>query len=503
MKRSMGMFKYKHQFKKLLLFSSCLLLLAACNKDEYLNPNPTTLITDETAFSTKERIQNQINGLYATLKAGSFLGSFYYIASDIRSGDFISSNMNAATGSTTYQLLTQTTTNDVVNIWESGYQAINACNVFIDGMDQYGTAVAGETLSANYIAEARLIRALAYYDLLQLYARPYVDEAGSKPGLPLRLTANKTPGNYDLARSSVKETYEQILMDLDFAEANLPLNYSSPFLNTTRAHRNTAIALKTRVYLSMQDYENVITEANKIVSQSAPFSATTGVGNELAASIEDVFSPPYTTNESVFSMPFTNNDAPGTAIPRYYLPGTGDGGTATSNGAGEYSLNPDGIVADPSWTAADARRAFIKIGTTTKKPWLNKFTQASPYTDYIPVIRYAEVLLNLSEALTRSSMTVDTRAVELLNAVRNRSDKSVTYTPEDFPGASDLIASVLKERHIEFLGEGIRNADIMRLGLDIPAKPAHSVPAATPASPNYIFPIPSDELILNKLMVNN
>ena len=503
MKSSLGIFKYKYQFKKVLLFSGCLFLFAACDKEENLNPTPTTLITDETAFSTTERIQNQVNGLYATLKEDRFLGSFYYIASDIRAGDFISSNMNAATGSTTYQLLTQTTTSDVVTIWESGYQVINACNVFIDGMTQYGTAVAGETLSANYIAEARLIRALSYYNLLQLYARPYWDGAGSKPGLPLRLTGNKTPGNYDLARSTVKETYDQILVDLNFAEANLPLNYSSAFFNTTRAHRNTAIALKTRVYLSMQDYANVITEANKIVSESAPFTAPTGVKNELAASINSVFAPPYTTSESIFSMPFTNNDAPGIAISRYYLPGTGDGGTPTSNGAGEYYLNPNGIVADPSWTATDARRSFIKIGTSSKKTWLSKFTQASPYTDYIPVIRYAEVLLNLSEALTRSTMTVDTRAVALLNAVRNRSDKSITYTPADFPGATELTNSILKERQIEFLGEGIRNADIMRLGLNIPAKPAHSVPASSPASPNYIFPIPNGELILNKLMVNN
>ena len=502
-KKTLGIFKSKYQFKKILLFSGCLFLLAACNKEENLNPTPSTLITDETAFSSTARIQNQVNGLYATLKSSGFLGSFYYIASDIRAGDFISSNMNAATGATTYQMLTQTTTSDVITIWEDGYQVINACNVFIDGMAQYGTAVAGEALSANYIAQARLIRALAYYDLLQLYARPYREGAGSKPGLPLRLTANKTPGNYDLARSTVKETYEQILADLNFAETNLPLNYSSAFLNTTRAHKNTAIALKTRVYLSMQDYANVITEANKIVSESAPFSATTGVRHALAASVASVFTPPYTTTESILSMPFTNNDAPGTAIPRYYLPGTGDGGTATSNGAGEYSLNPNGIVADPTWTATDARRAFIKIGTTSKKTWLTKFSQASPYTDYIPVIRYAEVLLNLAEALTRTSMTVDTKAVALLNTVRNRSDKSVTYTTASFPDADALISAILKERQIEFLGEGIRNIDIMRLGIDIPAKPAHSVLAISPASPNYIFPIPSNELILNKLMVNN
>jgi hypothetical protein len=503
MKKSLSVFKYSYSIKKITLLSICALLFTACNKSDNLYPQATTLITDETAFATTARIQNQVNGLYSVLKSTRFLGSFYYIASDIRAGDFICTNLNAASGATTYQLLAQTTTSDVVNIWESGYQAINACNVFIDGMEKLGRPVAGEALSANYIAEARLIRAVAYYNLLQLYARPYLDGAGSKPGLPLRLSGNTKPANYDLARSTVKETYAQIISDLNFAETNLPLNYSSAFLNTTRAQRNTAIALKTKVYLSMQDYANVITEANKIVSQSAPFSSATGMRNELAAAIGTVFNSPYTTTESIFSMPFTNNDAPGVALARYYLPGTGDGGTAASNGAGEYSLNPAGIVADPTWTATDARRAFIKIGTTSKKTWLYKFSQASPHVDYVPVIRYSEVLLNLSEALAKSTSTVDTRAVALLNAVRNRSDKSVTYVPSSFPSATSLIASILKERQIEFLGEGIRNADIMRLGLEIPAKPAHSVPASSTSSPNYIYPISSDELILNKLMVNN
>lgn len=480
-----------------------MLVSASCNKKEWLNPQPTTLITDGTAFSSPDRIANQVNGLYTRLKAGNFLGSWAVILSDIRTGDFHCSNMNAATGATTYQLLTQTTTSDVVNVWESGYLAINACNVFIDGMNKSGKTVVGETVAANYIAEARLIRAVAYYYLLQLYARPYLDGAGSKPGLPLRLTGNVKPGNYDLARSSVKETYAQILKDLDFAEQNLPAQYASRDLNTVRAHKNTAIALKTRVYLSMQDYANVIVEANKIVSAAAPFSAGTGVKHALEIDIKTVFTPPYTTPESIFSMPFTNNDAPGSALSRYYLPGTADGGTSTSNGAGEYSLNSAGIVADAEWTAGDTRRQFVKKGTKTGKFWLTKFSQASPYTDYFPVIRYSEVLLNLSEALTRSSATVDARAVALFNAVRNRSDKSKTYTVADFASSAQLMASILKERQIEFVGEGIRNADIMRLGLTIPAKPAHTVPEAAPSTPNYIFPISSDELILNKLMVNN
>lgn len=495
----------KNTAKRLLMLTliATLLFVQSCKKSEWLNPEPSTLITDETAFSTPERIANQVNGLYAKFKADRFWGSWYLIASDIRAGDFLCTNLNAATGAITYQMLTQTTTEDVTNIWQYGYVAINTCNVFIDGINARGADVLTDEVAQNYTAEARLLRAVAYYSLLQLYARPFLDGQGSKPGLLLRLTGNTAPGNYDLARSTTQETYQQILADLDFAEEHLPTEYNTAFLNTTRAHRNTAIALKTRVYLSMQAYDQVISEANKIVSTAAPFSASEGVKHALESNIQAVFKSPYTTNESIFSMPFTNNDAPGQSLPRYYLPGTADGGTSTSNGAGEYSLNPNGIVANVAWKENDARRAFIKRGTRSGKYWLFKFSQASPYTDYVPVIRYAEVLLNLSEAIARSTQQIDERSLALLNTVRHRSDASTTFQRGSFSSVNAFLDAIVEERQIEFLGEGIRNADIMRLGLTIPAKTQHAVPAIAPSSQNYIFPISSDELILNNLMENN
>ncbi|MGK6352569.1 RagB/SusD family nutrient uptake outer membrane protein [Parapedobacter sp. DT-150] len=478
--------------------------LGSCQKDEWLNPNPTTLITDMTAFSTPERVANQVNGLYAGLKTGSLLGSWYMIISDVRTGEFHCSNMNAATGSTMYAMLAQTTTGDVSSIWEAAYQLINKCNVFLDGLDNGGAEVLAPEVADNYRAEARVLRAMSYYYLLQTYARPYWDGNGGMPGLPLRLTGNTAPGNYDLARSSVAETYQQVLADLDFAEQNLPDRYSSAFLNTTKAHKNTAIALKTRVYLSMGDYTNVITEANKIVSASAPFTAASGVANALVPDITQVFNSPYTTAESIFSMPFTSNDAPGSALSRFYLPGTGDGGTATSNGAGEYSLNKvEGAYASADWAATDDRRKLTIQGPATGKVWLSKFSEASPYTDYAPVIRYSEVLLNLAEALARSTNSIDARSLALFNAVYGRSNQGASFEASDFASTAVYLARMVEERRIEFVGEGIRNGDLMRLGLTILGKSQHAVNPVPSDDPQYIFPIPSDELILNNLMENN
>lgn len=478
-----------------------LLLSASCHKD-YLTPAPTTSISSSSAFSTPDRVQNQVRSLYSGLRSGSFYGGRYQIYNDIRADEFINELTNVVTGFDVWNgTANNSSANSVQSLWAQAYFTINLCNLFLDGMNSTGNTVVGSTLAANYNAEARFVRAVSYYSLLQLYARPYADGNGSKPGLPLRLTGNAGSGNYDLARSSVADIYKQILDDLNFAETNLPLTYgtaaSAAATNTTRAHRNTAIAFKTRVYLSMQQYANVITEANKIVSAAAPFTAATGVPHALQSDITNVFKAPYTTTESILSMPFNGTtETPGTQnqLGYYY------GQSALNGGNGEYTLNTAGIIADAGWLATDKRRTFIYTAASGKK-YLAKYTSASPFTDYAPVIRYAEVLLNLAEAKVRSTNTIDAQAVALLNAVRTRSDATTIFTVASFATPADLIAAILKERRIEFLGEGLRAPDLLRQLQPLPAK--SNVAAIPSSAQNYIWPISSTELQLNKLMTDN
>ncbi len=492
--------------KKIIKYSSVAImgaiLFSSCQRD-LLNPTPQTSVSDASSFSTVGRVQAQVLSLYGALKSGSYYGGRSVIYGDIKGEDFINETQNLITGSDVWAENCTNSATAVTGLWSQAYYVINCCNVFIDGMNAGGTNTVGTTLGANYIAEAKLIRALSYYTLLQFYARPYPDGNGAKPGLPLRLTGIKGSGFSSLARSTVAQIYTQVIQDLNDAETGLPLTYSTAYNNTTRAHRNTAIALKTRVYLSMNNYASVITEANKIVSAAAPFTATTGVAHALQANIANVFVAPYTTTESIFSMPMTttSGDYPGTqnGVGYYYSPTGTNGGT----GNGEFSLNANGIIADAGWTATDKRRAFVKQSGSgaTLKNWCIKYPTGSPYTDYVPVIRYAEVLLNLAEARTRSTNTIDPQAVAILNAVRTRSDATTTFTAASFSTPTDLINAILKERRIEFLGEGLRVNDLMRLLQTIPSKGIAPSKASTDAG--YIWPISASELALNPLCTDN
>ena len=90
-----------------------------------------------------------------------------------------------------------------------------------------------------------------------------------------------------------------------------------------------------------------------------------------------------------------------------------------------------------------------------------KFPTGPVHKDFVPVIRYSEVLLNLAEAKARLAGTaVDASALTLLNAVRSRS--TTAYAAADIATGTALVSAILTERNIEFLGEGFRSIDLQR-----------------------------------------
>lgn len=480
---------------KLLVFICVTLLPGSCSKDK-LEPVPKTSISDLTAFETKDRIVGQVNGLYDRVKNGQYRGGRFLIYNDIREDDFDNRLANGVTGYQTWQNNVTESTNEVEGLWTAVYAAVNGINVFIEGLDAsrqdpIKAAAITDAEYNQYKGEALTLRALCYFDLLQLYTKPFNMSAGADLGVPLRIKANKSSADNDLARSTVAEIYTQILADLNAAEPVVAVTNGSAILNTTRVHRNTVIALKTRVFLHMNNFAGVVTEGNKIVPASAPFAASSGVPNALEANIANVFTTPWITNESIFSLPMVATDAPGTqnGLGYYYSP--------PANSNPEYSLLPTGILGNAGWIAADTRRNLLIV--SGGKSWLNKFRVAL-FIDYVPVIRYSEVLLNLAEAESRAGGSVTARSIALLNAVRGRANGG-TYVAGDFANLQAFIDKIMLERRIEFLGEGIRNMDVMRTVSAIPGK--GSINPVPTTSPNYIWPIPLSEVLANKLIVQN
>lgn len=469
-----------------LVFS---LSFAACNEEELLNPLPQTSLGADFLFDTPARVLGQVNGMYANVKNGNFLGGRNLYLNDIRGEDFINRTQNVFTGYDAWLHTVNSGSGDAVSTWGSAYTAINSANLVIDGLAAHPDAV-GPELAAQYTGEAKFIRALSYYHLVTMYGQPFVKDNGASPAIPLRLTGETTLENNDMGLSTVAQVYAQILKDLDEAELAVPLTYATPLLNTTRAHRNTVIAFKTRVYLSKGDFAGVIAEAAKIVPPVAPFRSASGVMHELQPDIAIIFNTNYISAESIFSMPMTelNNVSGQSALATIY--------TSTF----EYNLNPAGIYADPSWRSNDTRKlnfTAAKIGNANG-PFVKKFLKVSPNLDYVPVIRYAEVLLNYAEAAARTGDLPT--ATALLTAVRTRSDATYTFPADAVATPEALVNTIWIERRIELLAEGFRAKDIMRNMLTFPAKGSGGInaPAISPAQPEYVFPIPNAERSTNR-----
>lgn len=463
------------------------LALAGCHED-LLDLKPVTSISTETAYSTPAKILAQVNGIYAQLGSQSFFGGRHLLFNEQRGEEFSQNDGNNSTGANVWNQ-SITSSGDFVNaVWSTAYTTINSANILIENLAN--STVLPDELRKNYIAEAKFLRAFAYFSLVQTYARPF-QQNKSALALPLRLAPETTGGNNDFAFSTVEQVYAQILKDLDQAEADLPLAYTSALLTASRAHKATAIALKTRVHLAKGDYTAVLPEARKLVSGSAPYEYVAGtLVHKLEPNIASVFTGSYTGSEVLFTIPVVNAaEAPGlqsALSPNYLTP--------------VIYLNPAGIVADPtlaSPNSSDARKNFI-ISNPNGLKLLRKFTKnTAPFSDYVPLIRYAEVLLNYAEAAAQTGDLVT--ATALWKAVRNRSDANYTLSPGGFTQA-DLIQTILTERRIELLGEGHRVTDLLRRVQKLPGKTGNAgvAPEVLPTAVNYVWPIPSNELAYNK-----
>jgi hypothetical protein len=371
---------------KISLLLLLTIFVGACSKDD-LTLAPQTQLGELYAFDTKERVVGQVNGLYSTMKDGAFLGGRFFVYNDIREENFIPKSTNLVTNYATWNHTVIGSTNEVQNLWGRIYRGINSINLFLAGLEENYKSGKLATIGVTdaeynqYKGEALALRAISYFSLLQLYAQPYNKDNGASPGVPLRLLAEKTAANNDLARSTVAQTYTQILSDLNTAEPLLLANNGSALLNVTRLQKNSVAAFKTRVYLHMSNWASVKTEAAKIVSATAPFTAPSGVAFKLNSTFAGIWATPYTTTESIFSMPFTSTDLPGTqnGLAHYHHPSSSE----------SYYLNTEPGTAFAMLNAADTRKVLFQSATVSGATvyFVGKWQNFTVQADYAPVMQ--------------------------------------------------------------------------------------------------------------------
>lgn len=133
-------------------------------------------------------------------------------------------------------------------------------------------------------------------------------------------------------------------------------------------------------------------------------------------------------------------------------------------------------------------------------PYLRKYTQSvGAYTDHIPVIRYAEVLLIRAEGRAES------RNLDGALADLNRLRKARGLEPVNLTTKDALIDAIMKQRRLELAFEGERFFDLKRRGLPIPKpqRPEAALDAVAYDAFRILASLPQDQVQQNPKLKQN
>lgn len=471
---------------KYILLSSLLVLGTAC--DEFLDVEPEQSLSTNVAFSGKNAAFASLMGVYSLSQDFDVFGSITAVISEYQADNvrFVGS---FPTLQEINNFVTISSNGSVRSIWADHYYAILAANAVIQnipGVEDPGFTDAERT---QYIAEAKFMRGLLYFNLVNLFAQPYNVSNGATPGVPLVLTPAILNGEQILpARNTVAEVYNQIEKDFLEALPGLPDKYSNATQTRGRATKGAANGLLGRLYLYKGDNAKAIQFADAVLARTDLYSLASDFSFYDANSNEDVFAIQMTTTDN------SRTGAGGWS--GYYLP-------ATRGGRGDAPFSPELLSTFDQ--ANDLRFTSLTFTGTdaagNAAVFTNKFRDGQTSQDNAPIIRTTEVVLNKAEALVKSTNSVNADAIALINPLLTRAGLP-TVSAGDFASAAALLDRILLERRKELCFEGHRRMDLLRNGQALRTSGV-GAGISSPGNPLVVLPIPQRDIDLGSSLPQN
>ena len=165
----------------------------------------------------------------------------------------------------------------------NGYAGISTANLIIENAPTATEATDAER--GQVIAQAKILRAMKYFTLVNYYAKTYnAATAATDGGVPL-ITSAEVGATY--TQPSVQEIYDFIVQDINEALPALPKRA----LNVLYADKATAYALAARVYLQMGNYQEALASAGEALKRNDRLFDWVAFYNDNAAvlSVPDVY----------------------------------------------------------------------------------------------------------------------------------------------------------------------------------------------------------------------
>ena len=531
-----------------LMFTSQ--FLTSCH--DLLEKDPTDSYSETVAWSSESSLDMYVTYLYKPLNG---LSNFSSLSLTDGYTDLVKyGNGVPQTWSAHNKILLQqntiTSDNNPMSSWGL-YTDIFRENVFLRDAGIYGNKFSEDFLNIR-IAEIRFIRAVNYARMIRIFG-----------GVILRDETNgvDSEGQKDKARATEAESWDFVLKDLEFAARHLPKEWDSKW--DGRLTKGAAYAYMCRTALFAKRWDVAITAADEIKKLNK---------SDLMDNYEDVFKVAG-NKEIIFSIAYKIPDMPH-YFDRYFAPDGKQGirrAVPTSELVDSYDMADgtpfswSGSMANDPYVGREPRfyASIIYNGATWKEKKIYTYVDAengfAAYRDnmnpgekqtvtgyfirkYLQEnnadfddkgsdqfwieMRYAEVLLNLAEALAEQDYSKNQDdALEALNEVRERVNLP-KRTTEEAPDKDSFMKLLRKERICELAFEGFRYWDLRRwrlAGEVIDGKQAHGT-KITKKDDNtytyeqvscddninrffperyYLLPIPVDELQNNPLCENN
>ena len=321
----------------------------------------------------------------------------------------------------------------------NGYAGISTANLIIENAPTATEATDAER--GQVIAQAKILRAMKYFTLVNYYAKTYnAATAATDGGVPL-ITSAEVGATY--TQPSVQEIYDFIVQDISEALPALP----ERALNVLYADKATAYALAARVYLQMGNYQEALASAGEALKRNDRLFDWVAFYNDNAAvlSVPDVYqsitSPMGFDYEENYIFCHGNNSYSGNDLQMRE-----DRGNRFEQGDAHFMSR---------W------KIRTMAGNTYYNPNMGGYFNRGGLTT-------TEVYLIQAECLARTGNVAG--AMDVLNKVRQKRILPEYYQPLAASSADEAIDMIIKVKGDALVQTIIPFCDARRLNLE----PAHA-----------------------------
>lgn len=492
--------------KIIYMFMMFVLLCTTSCLDKY----PENAVLEDRAITTVDEADQAVIGIYSSFLSSSLYSGYLTLMPDIQSDLVYAVNGYSNNMGDIWRWNILATNGQIEAVYGSLYSVIGSCNFLLDNAAKLmPTLVDDEDVDhlETLCGEAYFARALAYSELIKLFCEDYKndDDAKNKLGVVIRTSYyNEQP----IVRSSLYDSYRQVLSDLDVAAKYLALDedydpaYDGYLYNySTFFNEYTVYALRARVALYMRDYAEAVNYSSKVIDSK--MYSLSSVNSEYSAGVSyyDLMWQNDLSTEVIWKVGFTASDHGGALGSIFF-------------NYDYSSYKPDYVPAQwvlDLYAATDGRyNAFFRNATTgyshgltwplVYKYWGNQdlYAEANLLNTSMPkVFRLSEQYLIRAEAycnLETPDYSKAARDLSTLRAARYTSGNSVALSEDN------AMKVIEEERVKELFMEGFRLQDLKRWGKGFERKPQDqslsngSSLKIDAGDPLFVWPIPQHEI---------